>query len=107
MSDLSGRENAFEAGFANEQALEFKATMRRNRMFGLWAGEKMGLLGDALEAYAKAVVKSDLELPGDEDVIRKVSEDLKAAQIATSDSEIRTKLSEFLAQARAALMKEG
>lgn len=103
MSTFDDRASGQEAKYVSDSALEFKATMRRNRMLGLWAGEKMGLEGDNLDSYAKAVVRSDLELPGDEDVIRKVSEDLKASNIEVRESEIYTKLAEFLAQARKAI----
>ena len=37
------------------------ATLRRNKLFGLWAAGKLGLTGDEAEAYAKAVVTADFE----------------------------------------------
>jgi hypothetical protein len=46
------------------------------------------------------VVKSDFELPGDEDVFRKVFEDLKGAGVTVSEGEVRMKMAELLAQAR-------
>ena len=107
MTLFDDRGQGQEAGLAHQEAMEFKVTMRRNRMLGLWAGEKMGLEGDNLEAYAKAVVRSDLELPGDEDVIRKVVEDLRASNIEVRDSEVNTRLIEFMAQAREAIKQEG
>jgi len=107
MTTFDERGSGQEAGLAHQEALEFKATMRRNRMLGLWAGEKMGLTGDNLNEYAKAVVRSDLELPGDEDVIRKVLEDLRASNLEVRESEINTKLIEYMAQAREAIKQEG
>ena len=70
----------------------------RNRLLGEWAAGLMGLenAGD----YARAVVKSDFEQPGDEDVLRKVFEDLKGAGVAVSEGEVRMKMAELLAQAR-------
>ncbi len=53
-----------------------------------------------MDEYAKAVVKSDFELPGDDDVFRKVFEDLKGAGVAVSEGEVRMKMAELLAQAR-------
>jgi hypothetical protein len=46
------------------------------------------------------VVKSDLELPGDDDVLRKVFEDLKGSGVEITESAVRMKMAELLAQAR-------
>ncbi len=98
MTTFDDREQAFERKFALDNELEFKATARRNRLLGEWAAGLMGLA--TVEEYARAVVKSDFEQPGDEDVFRKVSEDLKGSGVAVSDSEVRMKMAELLAQAR-------
>jgi len=74
--------------------------VRRNRMLGQWAAGLMGLAGDRIDDYAKAVVKSDFELPGDEDVLRKVFEDLKGAGVSITEGDVRMKMAELLAQAR-------
>lgn len=66
----------------------------------------MCLSGDNLENYAKAVVRADFEQPGEEDVIRKVLGDLTASNIPVRETEVRTKVVEFLAQAREALKNE-
>ena len=58
----------------------------------------MGL--ESVEEYAKAVVKSDFEQPGDEDVLRKVSQDLSGAGVKVSEGEVRSKMDELLAVAR-------
>jgi hypothetical protein len=60
----------------------------------------MGLQGDQVAEYARAVVKSDLELPGEDDVLRKVFEDLKGAGVAMSEGDVRNKMGELLAIAR-------
>lgn len=106
MSTFDDRSKGFEAQFAHSEEVEFKAVSRRNRMVGIWAGEKMGLTGESLENYAKAVVRADFEQPGEEDVIRKVLGDLVASNIPVKESEVRTKVAEYLAQAREALKGE-
>jgi hypothetical protein len=53
------------------------------------------------------VVKSDFELPGDEDVFRKVFEDLKGAGVAVSEGEVRMKMAELMAQARESVKAGG
>jgi hypothetical protein len=80
MTTFDDREQAFENKFAHDQELEFKATARRNRLLGEWAAGLMGLA--TVEEYARAVVKSDFEQPGDEDVLRKVFEDLKGSGVS-------------------------
>jgi hypothetical protein len=43
MTTFDEREKAFERKFAHDQDLRFRATARRNKLFGLWAAEKLGL----------------------------------------------------------------
>ena len=98
MTTFNDREQGFERKFALDQEQEFKAAARRNKMLGQWAAGLMGL--QDVEEYAKAVVKSDFELPGDEDVLRKVFEDLKGSGVEITESGVRMKMAELLAQAR-------
>jgi hypothetical protein len=98
MTTFDDREQAFENKFAHDQELEFKATARRNRLLGEWAAGLMGLA--TVEEYARAVVKSDFEQPGDEDVLRKVFGDLKGSGVSATEGEVRMKMDELLAQAR-------
>src|SRR3954468_14255370 len=100
MTTFDDREQGFERKFALDQEQEFKAHSRRNRALGQWAAGLMGLEGAHVDEYAKAVVKSDLELPGDEDVLRKVFEDLKGSGVNVSEGDVRMKMAEFMAQAR-------
>lgn len=103
MTTFDDRENAFENKFAHDAEMQFKAEARRNKLLGLWAADLMGKTGEEAADYAKEVVKSDFEEAGHEDVYRKVSGDLgdKADEVT-----IRTKMVEFLAEAKAQLMKE-
>jgi hypothetical protein len=100
MTTFDNREQAFENKFAFDQEQEFKAQARRNRMLGVWAAGLMGLSEASQAEYAQAVVKSDFELPGDEDVLRKVAKDLSGAGLKTTEGEVRSKMDEFLAIAR-------
>ncbi len=100
MSSFDDREKGFEGKFAHDEELEFKATARRNRLAGLWAAELMGLEGENREDYARAIIRSDFEHPGDEDVIRKLAQDLSAAKVAVSEGDVRKKLQELQAVAR-------
>ncbi len=107
MTTFDERERGFEKKFAMDADQEFRAGARRNRLLGEWAAGLMGLQGDSVAEYSKAVVKSDFELPGDEDVLRKVFEDLKGSGVGTSEGEVRMKMDELLAQAREQIKTEG
>jgi hypothetical protein len=105
MTTFDERERGFERKFVLDAEQEFKATARRNRLLGEWAAELMGL--ESAEDYAKAVVKSDFEQPGDEDVLRKVFEDLKGSGVNVTEGEVRMKMAELLAMAREQIKKAG
>jgi len=94
------RKEGFEKKFVHDEELRFKATARRNKLLGSWAAEK---LGESAESYAKEVVASDFEEPGEEDVFRKVRKDFDAKGINASDDEIRQIMGELLATAAAQL----
>ena len=103
MNTFDDREHAFEAKFAHDAEMQFKADARRNKLLGLWAADLIGKSGDDAAAYAKEVIKSDFEEAGHEDVYRKVSADLGAT---VDEATIRAKMAEFMREAKAQLLKE-
>lgn len=107
MSGIDDRQDKFEKQFAHDQALQFKVEARRNKLLGLWAAGLMGLEGEKAEDYAKAVIRADLEEPGDEDVFRKLRADLDAARIGQSDQQIRTEMESLLVTAKEQIRNEG
>lgn len=97
MTNMQDREKAFEAKFALDEELRFKAEARRNKLLGFWAA---GLLGKSDAAtYAAEVVAADFEESGHEDVVRKIRADFDAAGIVQTDEEIRLKMLELLSEA--------
>jgi len=99
MTTFDKRQEGFEAKFAHDEELKFKATARRNKLLGLWAAEKLGLTGDKAQAYAMSVVKAEFEEPGEEDVFRKVRADFDAAGVDQSDHQIRRTMDELMSKA--------
>jgi hypothetical protein len=94
---MNDREKAFENKYAHDQDKKFKIVARRNKLLGQWAG---ALLGKAdIDAYAKEVVTSDFDEPGEEDVVRKVAADFAAGGISHSAENIRDKMMELLSVA--------
>jgi hypothetical protein len=106
MAQFDDRQKAFEEKYAHDTELQFKVNARRNKLLGLWAAEQMGMKGDAATNYAKAVIESDFEQTGDEDVFRKVMGDFKAKKIDVSDHRLRKRMDELLQEARKQLMNE-
>jgi hypothetical protein len=103
MTSFDDRENAFEAKFAHDADMQFRAEARRNKLLGLWAAGLMGKTGDDAAAYAMEVVNSDFEEAGIEDVVRKVAADM--AGKASAD-DVRAKMAELLGLAKSQLMSE-
>jgi hypothetical protein len=98
MSGFSDREKAFETQFAQDDTLRFKVVARRNKLFGLWAAEKLGE-ADA-DAYAKTVVAADFDRPGDDDVLEKVAADFAAKGISIGANELRAEMDRLLGVAK-------
>ncbi len=99
MTTFDKREESFEAKYARDAELQFKAAARRNKLLGLWVAEKLGLSGEEASEYATTVIKADLEEPGDEDVFRKVRADFDKAEVEQSDHQIRRTMEEFMVTA--------
>lgn len=103
MNTFKEREAAFENKYAHDMDMQFRASTRSHKLLGLWAAEKLGIAGDEAEAYAKTVVIADLEEPGHEDVVRKVSADLGDK---SSPEKIRKKMQKFRRIAKAQIFEE-
>ena len=99
MSAFDDRKRSFEKKFAHDQEVLFKASARRNKLLALWAAEKMGMSEDEAKAYVLAVIKADMEEPGDEDVFRKIRSDLTAKGVNQTDHQIRRTMEELMAKA--------
>jgi hypothetical protein len=67
-------------------------------MLGEWAAHKMGL--ENVDDYVRAVVRAELGAGGEDDVVRKVIQDLSGSGLEVRESEVRSKMEEFLAVAR-------
>ena len=67
---------------------------------------EMGMTGEARDAYAKEVVASDFDKPGDEDVLQKVVGDLAARGAKADAYDVRKKMAELLAVAKKQVMSE-
>ena len=98
MSSFEDRKKSFENKFAHDEELKFKVNARKNKYIGEWASKILGYDSKQEKEYIQLVIKSDFAEAGDEDVFRKVKEDLKDHNI--SDEEIRKKMDELNEKAK-------
>ena len=98
MNSFDEREKGFEKKFAHDEELQFKVSARRNKYIGEWASKILGYNSDQEKEYIQSVIKADFAEAGDDDVFRKVKEDLKDHNI--SDEDIRKKMDELNEKAK-------
>ncbi len=53
MNNIRDRQQGFEKKFAMDEETKFKAMARRNKLFGLWAAEKLGKAGTDADAMQR------------------------------------------------------
>ncbi len=100
------REEAFESKFKHDEDMRFRATARRDRLFGLWVAEQLGLKGDEAEHYARSVIQVNMKAAGDDDVFEKVEADLQESGVEISRHRLQKRLDECFSQAKQQLMSE-
>jgi hypothetical protein len=103
---FNDREKGFETKYKLDQERLFKAESRRDSLVGQWAAGKLGLSGKAADDYVRAVVRSELDEPGSEDVVRKIKADFDGAKIGVGEAEIRTELYRQMVVAAEQISKE-
>lgn len=101
MTSFDQRENAYEAEFAHQEDLKFRARERAVKNLATWAAGRLGKAGDALEAYAREVVASDVSNPSLEVTIERIAEAL--APKGVDRIEIRQMMDRLTAAADAAV----
>jgi hypothetical protein len=99
MTTFDERQKGYENKFARDADLKFKAEARRNKAVAIWAAEKLGLTSAETDDYVKAVRKADLTERGDDDVFRKVRDDLSAKGVTVAEADIRRVMDDALVKA--------
>jgi hypothetical protein len=66
---------------------ELKQTIRRNKLLGMWAAEKLGISGQDAAAYSNALALGTLDAEHS-DVLSKIRKDFEAAGVVQSDEQI-------------------
>ena len=93
MSTFEDRKKSFEKKFVHDEELKFKVDARKNKYIAQWVSKILGYNEEKEKFYIESVIKADFQEAGDEDVFRKIKEDLKDHNI--SDDEIRNKMTEL------------
>jgi len=73
---------------------ELKQMIRRNQMLGMWAAEKLGLVGQGADAYARDLAVGTLDAD-QRDVFSKIRKDFDAAGVVQSDKQILNVMKEL------------
>jgi hypothetical protein len=76
---------------------ELKTTIRRNKLLGIWAAEKLSLVGRDAEAYGDALAMGTID-PECSDVFSKIRKDFDAAGVVQSDDVILRVMNELMLQ---------
>ena len=98
MSSFEDRKKSFENKFAHDQELQFKVSARRNKYLGEWVSQILNFNTDQEKEYIQSVIKADFAEAGDQDVFRKIKEDLKEKNV--SDEDLRKKMDELNEKAK-------
>ena len=77
---------------------DMKQTIRRNKLLGMWAAEKLGITGPDAEVYSDALAVGTLD-PERSDVLSKIRKDFAAAGVVQSDEQIIKVMDDFMLQA--------
>ena len=102
MSSFEDRKKSFEKKFARDEELKFKVDSKRNKYLGEWVSQKLGYDQEKTKEYIQSVIKADFQEAGDEDVFRKLKEDLKDHNI--DDNDIRLKMEDLNEKAKSDFM---
>ncbi len=77
---------------------DLKKTIRRNKLLGMWAAEKLGITGRDAEAYSEALAVDTLD-PERNDVFSRIRKDFDAAGVVQSDEQIVGVMNELMLEA--------
>jgi len=85
---------------------DLKWAIRRNKLLGMWAADKLGITGRDADAYSDALAMGTLE-PENPGVFSKIRKDFDAAGVVQSDEQILRVMEELLLKARSGMPNVG
>ena len=106
MTVFDDRLKAELAKFQHDMELEFRVRLRRNKLFALRVAKQLGLQEREALDYAKAVVLADFGQVGDDPVLTKVVEDLRAKGAEVDTGGLQRDLDKMKHEAQQQVMQE-
>ena len=104
MNTFDEREKAFEAKFKQDEVLKFKLTAKWYKLLDELASQVLQKKNP--QEYIKEVRESNLEKPGDEDIIEKLLKDFSSNNQEITREELLQKFSECENKAKEELMQQ-
>ena len=92
MNTFDDREKGFEAKYQHDQEAQFKIRAIRNKLVGEWAASLIKPEDEEIDV--KEVRLSNLEKPGDDDLIDKLLNDFELKNLGIEKQEIIKKIEE-------------
>ena len=74
---------------------ELKMMIRRNKLLGMWAAEKLGITGAEADAYSEALAVGTIDAEQN-DVFNKIRKDFDLAGVVQTDEQILSIMNELL-----------
>ncbi len=99
-------EKGHEAKYKLGEELRFKARCRRAKLFGHWAAERMGMTGGEADAYAKRLVRLDIDQSGTDVVMQTVLAEMQTRDVSVTEQEVVSAFGGYLAVALEQLAEE-
>ncbi len=93
---MQKRGKDFEAKFAHDQDLAFKATARRNHLLAMWAVGQLDV--EDVDGYVESLISAGLH--GDEAVAKRLRADFDAAGVDVSDHQIEREMADLMTKAK-------
>ena len=86
------RERGFEAHFAHEEEMRFRTLVRRDRLFAVWAADRMKLGDPARTEFYQGVLHVEGWPKHDEALLRHVGDVLTQASVGLTAEELSQNL---------------
>ena len=100
MTTFDEREHAFEAKFAHDAEMQFRAEARAVMKLSLWAGRETGKNDAALVAYARELIALWLSASGSRHVFDRIAADAAAAGRPMDADAVGRRYAELLAESK-------
>jgi len=103
---ISGQSMSMIQGRASRTApeLDSKLVAHRNKLLGLWAAERMGMMGEIAAEYALGLVGTAADKHRDDTaLVKKICEDMRARGYPIAERDVGRQLAACAGKARAEL----